>query len=373
MDFLKTENWDFASANPIIVAGPCSAESEEQVLAVAKSLSEIKVFDNKPRAVDIFRAGIWKPRTRPNSFEGVGDAGLKWLTKVKSLYNFPVAVEAATPRHIELCLKNKIDVLWIGARTTVNPFLVQEIAEALNGVDIPVMIKNPINPDIELWIGAIERIYNIGIKKIIAVHRGFSSFEKSIYRNKPNWEIPIELKRRFPNLPLICDPSHICGNTENIPSICQKAIDMSFDGLMVEVHPNPEEALSDKAQQVTPEDFENLLNKLILRKPTTDDILVLNTLEKLREHIDKIDFNLLELLAKRMSVVEKIGQFKKENNITILQPERWNEIVLTRTGDGETKELSRKLVLKIFELIHDESIRKQTEIMNKKEEEKSAK
>lgn len=369
MEFYKTEDWDIKLNRPILVAGPCSAESEEQVLSAAIKLSKIISIDEKRKAVHLFRAGIWKPRTRPTSFEGVGDIGLQWLKKAKEITGLPVTVEVASVKHIDLCLKNGIDVLWIGARTTANPFAVQEIANALKGVDIPVLIKNPINPDIELWIGAIERIYNTGIKKIIAVHRGFSSYEKSIYRNEPNWSIPIELKRRYPNLPIICDPSHICGKRENILAVCQKAIDLCLDGWMIEVHNNPAEALSDQQQQISPENLQILLGNLILRRTSADDVMAMITLEKLREHIDKLDFKMLELLFQRMDLVGKIGNFKKENNITIFQPERWNEIFGTRTEFARQNKQSQEWVIKIFELIHEESIRKQIELMNLRIEE----
>lgn len=362
LEIEQIESWGYNFRHPFLVVGPCSAESEKQVIDLAKSLSAIANEDGS-KSVNLFRAGIWKPRTRPNTFEGVGDKGIDWLIKARESSGIPITVEVASGRHVELCLKKGVDVLWIGARTTVNPFMVQEIADALKGIAIPVMIKNPVNPDIELWIGAIERIYNAGIKRILAIHRGFSSYEKSIYRNEPNWSIPIELKRRYPNLPVLCDPSHICGNREHILAVAQRSLDLSFDGLMIEVHQHPDEALSDKQQQITPQDLQSLLNHLILRQAATDDVLAMNTLEKFRELIDKVDFKILELLTKRMDIVEQIGLFKKENNITVFQPERWNEIFGTRTGFAMENELSRKLVIKIFELIHEESIRKQTEIL----------
>jgi chorismate mutase len=342
---------------PFLVAGPCSAETEEQVLAIAAKLQPIKPH--------LFRAGIWKPRTRPGAFEGIGKVGLQWLQKVKTQFGYKTTVEVASAQHVEECLKHDIDVLWIGARSTVNPFTVQEIADALRGKDIPVMIKNPVNPDLNLWVGAIERIYNSGVKKIIAIHRGFSSFDKSKYRNEPMWEIPIELKRIFPDLFIICDPSHITGKRENIPAVAQKAMDLNFDGLMVETHFDPDNAWSDQAQQVTPVQLGEILAQLIIRNISSDDAIFNNSLEELRGIIDRVDRDLVNILRERMNISEQIGLLKKENNITILQPERWSEIFNSRQELAQQLQLNPEIIYQIFQLIHAESIRRQTEVMNK--------
>lgn len=360
MQFTQLSGWGIKSGYPFIVAGPCAAESEEQVMDAAGELSRLNVH--------LFRSGIWKPRTRPNSFEGVGEQGLKWLQQAKKEFNLPVTVEVANTQHVALALKYNIDVLWMGARTTVNPFAVQAIADALQGVNIPVLVKNPVNPDVELWIGAIERIMNSGIKNIAAIHRGFSAYEKTKYRNKPTWEIPIELKRRFPDLPLLCDPSHICGNTDLLQSVLQKALDLNYEGFMIEVHPNPEKALSDATQQITPFQFHDLINRLLIRKGQPDNTAP-SPLEELRTIIDKLDEQLLDKLAERMHYAEQIGLFKKENDIAIYQPERWNTIVNHIKFLASERNLSEDLMIKIFDYIHQESIRKQSEVMyNNKDE-----
>ena len=359
MNFPSLYEWPLKSGTPFLIAGPCAAESREQVLAAAASLA--------PLGIHLFRSGIWKPRTRPNSFEGVGEAGLSWLREAKASYGIPVTVEVARSSHVELALKNGIDVLWIGARTTANPFAVQEIADALSGVSIPVFVKNPVNPEIELWIGAMERLHNAGIKNIAAIHRGFSSYGKSKYRNKPNWEIPIELKRRFPSLPMLCDPSHIAGSRHTILPLAQKALDLQFDGLMIEVHPEPSSALSDKSQQLTPDAFAKIISQLVLRSSEMRDPVLLASLEELRAIIDRIDEGMLDLLSERMFYAGKIGQFKKENFLAIYQPERYNQILENVKRLATTKNLSEDLMLKIFENIHKESIRKQTEVMNRAE------
>jgi chorismate mutase len=356
-DIEQPESWLHNPERPILITGPCSAESEYQVLEIARQL--------KPLNPSLYRAGIWKPRTRPGAFEGIGEVGLKWLQLVKQETGLKTAVEVATAHHVELCLEHGIDVLWIGARSTVNPFTVQEIADALKGVDIPVMVKNPVNPDLNLWVGAIERIHNAGIRKMMAIHRGFSHYEKSKYRNKPMWEIPIELKRIMPDLPIICDPSHITGKRELLQEVSQKAYDLSFDGLMIESHIDPDKALSDNEQQITPENLVKMLASLIIRSKGTDDRQFNASLEQLRAEIDKQDEELVHKLRERMECVEKIGLLKKEKNITILQPERWNSIFATRTEWAEENGLSKDLVLRIFQLIHQESIRKQTQVMNK--------
>ncbi len=355
MQFDLFSKWSLKAGYPFLMAGPCSAESAEQVLTLSKEL--------KNNSIHLFRAGVWKPRTRPNSFEGSGEEGLKWLKAAKEETGLRNTVEVATAAHVELALKYGIDALWIGARTMVSPFAVQSIADSLKGINIPVIVKNPVNPDIELWIGGIERIYNNGIIQIAAIHRGFSSYDKSKYRNKPLWEIPLELKRRFPDLPLLCDPSHIGGKRELIASLSQKALDLNFDGLMIEVHPDPEEALSDPQQQITPAEFSELINNLVIRKRNAEDSIAYSSLEELRITIDKIDEHLLETLNERMTYSEKIGVFKKENDIAIFQPERWNEIVTRVKFLAAEKNLSEDIVLKIFDYIQKESIRKQTNIM----------
>ncbi|GIV33523.1 MAG: cytochrome c4 [Chitinophagales bacterium] len=351
----------FSEARPFLVCGPCSAESEHQVMQTAYALSGLPVT--------LFRAGIWKPRTRPGAFEGVGAVGLQWLQRVKQETGLRTTVEVARGQHVELCLRHQIDVLWIGARSTANPFTVQEIADALRGTDIPVMVKNPINPDLNLWLGAIERLENAGIQKLIAIHRGFSSAERGGYRNKPMWELPIELKRLRPDLPIICDPSHICGKRDLIPRIAQQAMDLNFDGLMLEVHPEPDKALSDPAQQLTPNALTQLLQALVVREKGATGSMLRATLRELREIVDKHDEELILALKERMKVIEQIGLFKKENNIAVLQPERWKDIVETRTAWARELGLSDELILKIFQLIHQESIRQQTRIMNSRAQE----
>lgn len=358
-NIIPLSSWGFGESSPFIIAGPCGVESSQQVNEIATKL--------KCQKVNLLRGGIWKPRTRPDSFQGIGEEGLKWLKDAGIQNQLPVAVEVAHPRHVEQALKAQIDCLWIGARTTVNPFLVQELAVSLVGVDIPVFVKNPINPDLELWIGALERFYNSGIRKLGAIHRGFSSYEKSKYRNVPNWQIPIELKRRLPQLPVLCDPSHIGGSRDLLASISQTAMDLSFEGLMIEVHPNPEEALSDKDQQLVPSAFLELIDSLILRQTVVDDVIFLNLLEELRDRIDRIDEEILSLMAERMKVAREIGLYKKENNMTILQVERWNEILKTRQSSGLQKDLTRDFIIHLYEKIHEESIHHQTQIMNSSE------
>ncbi len=352
--------WANFKKKPLIIAGPCSAESEEQMLETCRELKKL----NK---VDMLRAGVWKPRTRPNSFEGYGLKALPWLKTVKEELGLPIAVEVATPEHIEQSLKFGVDVLWLGARTTVNPFNVQDIADALKGVDIPVMIKNPVNPDLALWIGAIERIYQAGIRNIAVIHRGFSTFQKTKYRNVPNWQIPIELRTILPNMPIICDPSHITGRRDLIQSVSQKALDLDYDGLMIESHINPAVALSDAEQQVTPERLGEILNELEVRNNQSSNVEFLSHLEELRTKIDELDHELIETLAARIRLVEKVGEFKKENNVTIFQIERWDEIFRTRPEWAEKMNIYKDFIAEVFKLIHVESIRTQTEVMNKKE------
>ena len=353
---LPLQSYPISFSRPLIISGPCGVESEKQINDIAAGLKKI--------GINLLRGGIWKPRTSPDSFQGIGSEGLQWLKDAGLKNNLPVTVEVANPRHVEEALKAGIDFLWIGARTTVNPFLVQEIAEALKGIDIPIMVKNPINPDLELWVGAFERLNRSGINKLIAIHRGFSSSEKSRYRNVPNWQIPIELKRRYPTLPLICDPSHIGGSRKYILQISQYAMDLNYDGLMIESHTNPDQALSDREQQLKPSELKNILESLIIRQPSVNDLMFMNLLEDLRDRIDSIDEEILSMMSERMSIARNIGQYKKENNMTVLQVERWNEILRTRIQSGEIKELNKDFILQLYSIIHDESIRQQTEVMN---------
>jgi len=345
---------------PVIIAGPCSAESEEQVLSVAIDLAAM--------GIKIFRAGIWKPRTRPNAFEGVGSTGLPWLKRVKEETGMLTAIEVANVKHVYEALKFGVDIIWIGARTSANPFAVQEIADTLKGMDIPVLIKNPVNPDVELWIGAIERIYGAGIRRIAAIHRGFSTFTKSDFRNQPHWQIPIELKRRIPNLPVITDPSHICGNREHLLEVSQEAMDLSFDGLIIESHPDPDKAWSDPQQQVRPADLKILLESLILRKREVDNGLAL-TMAELRAGIDKLDDQIIDIFEERMSIADKIGEYKKAHNVAILQSKRWDSILNHRLNMGLKKGLSNEFITRVFRAIHQESINHQARIMNLKSEE----
>ncbi|MBO5915490.1 MAG: bifunctional 3-deoxy-7-phosphoheptulonate synthase/chorismate mutase type II [Bacteroidales bacterium] len=338
---------------PMVIAGPCSAETEEQVLTTAKQLAD--------RGVKIFRAGVWKPRTKPGGFEGVGVEALPWLKAVKKETGMYVATEVATAKHVYECLKAGIDIVWIGARTTANPFAMQEIADALKGVDIPVLVKNPVNPDLELWIGAMERINNAGLKRIAAIHRGFSSFDKKLYRNLPQWHIPIELRRRLPELPIFCDPSHIGGKRELIASLSQQAMDLGFDGLIVESHCNPDAAWSDAAQQITPDVLDYILNLLVIRKDTHTT----ESLNELRKQIDECDNDLIQLLAKRMRVCREIGTYKKEHGVNILQTGRYNEILDKRGAQGVLCGMDQDFIKKVFEAIHEESVRQQMEIINR--------
>ena len=347
---------------PYIISGPCSVETEKQLLQTAKQLV-------KYNSIDCLRAGIWKPRTRPNSFEGVGEIGLQWLKTAGQETNLPVATEVATAKHVELALKSGIDILWIGARTVANPFSVQEIANALKGVDVPVMIKNPVNPDLQLWIGAIERISQAGVSDIKVIHRGFSSFEKSAYRNTPKWEIPIELMRIFPEIPIICDPSHIGGNRNMIGVISQKALDLEMEGLMIESHVRPEEAWSDAEQQITPKKLQEILSKLVVRQPEVKNTELKSQLTILRNKIDGLDEEIINLLSIRMNAVEEIGAHKKDNDITILQAERWKKIVNDRKETARLAGVSEELVQRILKVIHEESINIQTNILNNKKNE----
>lgn len=338
---------------PLVIAGPCSAETEEQVMNTARQLAA--------NGIKILRAGIWKPRTKPGGFEGVGNEGLAWLKKVKHETGMYVSTEVATQKHVYEALKYGVDMIWIGARTTANPFAVQEIAEALQGVDIPVLIKNPVNPDLELWVGAFERLSKVGIKKLGAIHRGFSSYDKKIYRNLPQWHIPIELKRRYPNLPLICDPSHIGGKRDLIQPLSQQAMDLSYDGLIIETHCSPDAAWSDASQQVTPDRLKEILGTLIIRdaKQSTED------LSHLRQQIDELDDQLLELLAKRMRVSREIGTFKKEHGMTVVQTGRYDEILQKRISQALEMDMGESFMRTVLEAIHEESVRQQIEIFNR--------
>jgi len=355
---LKLEKLDCMSSKkekPFLVSGPCSAESEKQVIETAVELAG--------HGVQVYRAGIWKPRTRPDSFEGRGTVALPWLRRVKEETGMLTATEVANILHVKMALDAGIDILWIGARTTANPFAVQEIADAIRGIDNPVFIKNPINPDIGLWIGAIERINKAGIKKIIAIHRGFSTFQETKFRNTPHWEIPIELKRRIPELPLINDPSHICGRRDLLQDVSQKAMDLDFDGLFIESHIDPDKALSDSNQQITPEALGKLINSLIIRKPEINGNGLNDILESLRVKIDIFDESLIEILQDRMEISKKIGKFKKSKNVTILQTKRWSEIVDDRVKRGSVKGLSQNFIMKIYTAIHEESINWQNAVM----------
>lgn len=341
------------SERPFVIAGPCSAETEEQVMTTARLLAQ--------KGCHNFRAGVWKPRTKPGGFEGNGEKALPWLKEVKEETGMLVTTEVATPEHVELALKYGIDILWIGARTSANPFAMQAIADSLRGVDIPVLVKNPVNPDLELWIGALERINQAGIKRLGAIHRGFSSYDKKIYRNMPMWQIPIELRRRIPKLPIVCDPSHIGGRRELIAPLCQQAMDLGFDGLIVESHCDPDQAWSDAKQQVTPDVLDYILSMLVVRdeKMTTEGIV------QLRKQIDELDNELMNLLSKRMRVCREIGQYKKEHNMTVLQTVRYNEILDKRGAQGALCGMGGDFVKKVFEAIHEESVRQQIDIINK--------
>ena len=338
---------------PFVIAGPCSAETEEQVMTTAMELAS--------KGCHNFRAGVWKPRTKPGGFEGNGEKALPWMKRVKNETGMLVGTEVATPEHVELALKYDIDILWIGARTTANPFAMQALADALKGTDIPVFVKNPVNPDLELWIGAMERLNQAGVKRLAAIHRGFSSFDKKIYRNMPMWQIPIELHRRIPNLPIICDPSHIGGRRELVAPLSQQAMDLGFDGLIIESHCNPDEAWSDAKQQVTPDVLAFILDKLVVR--STGDTT--ESLSTLRSQIDEMDNKLIELLSKRMRISREIARYKKEHNVAVVQPGRYNEILDKRGAQGVLCGMSGEFMKTVFEAIHSESVRQQIELINK--------
>lgn len=338
---------------PIVIAGPCSAETEEQVMTTARQLAG--------KGCHMFRAGVWKPRTKPGGFEGNGEKALPWMKQVKDETGMLTATEVAIPEHVELALKYDIDILWVGARTSANPFAMQSLADSLKGVDVPVLVKNPVNPDLELWIGALERINGAGIKRLGAIHRGFSSYEKKLYRNMPMWQIPIELHRRIPNLPIINDPSHIGGRRDLIAPLCQQAMDLGMDGLIVESHCSPDEAWSDASQQVTPDILDYILSMLVIR----DTVAQGDTLTSLRKDIDELDNELIDLLAKRMRISRKIGEYKKEHDMAIVQTRRYSEILDKRGAQGTLKGIESDCIKNIFEHIHEESVRQQMDIINK--------
>lgn len=340
-----------------IISGPCSAETEEQLIATATQLAATG-------KVNVLRAGIWKPRTRPGMFEGVGAKGLSWLAQAKKITGLPTTVEVATAKQVQDALHFDVDILWIGARTTVNPFSVQEVADALRGVDIPVLIKNPINPDLELWMGAVERVAKAGINHIGLIHRGFSSFGNTEFRNAPMWHLAIEMKRRNPNLPIICDPSHICGRRDILQAVSQKASDLDYDGLMIESHIDPDKAWSDAKQQITPEALSKMLDEIIWRKEDITSAELSTAIESMRQQINHLDDELLQILATRMKIADKIGAYKKENNITILQTNRWNEILERAYVKGEALGLSKEFITKYFDAVHLESINHQNKVMN---------
>ncbi|NNC49854.1 MAG: bifunctional 3-deoxy-7-phosphoheptulonate synthase/chorismate mutase type II [Flaviramulus sp.] len=347
---------DLKLNHPLVIAGPCSAETEEQVLKIA---NELKNTD-----VSYFRAGIWKPRTRPGMFEGVGALGLKWLQKVKAETGMKITTEVANATHVKLALEHDVDMLWIGARSTVSPFIMQEIADALEGTDKPVLIKNPVNPDLALWLGGIERIYSSGVKNIGAIHRGFSTYEKTKYRNNPEWQLAIEFQNKFPDIPLINDPSHITGKRDMIFDVSQTALDLNFDGLMIETHYDPENAWSDAAQQVTPSSLVHIMQDLKIRKETDAEADYIKTLDNLRAQIDVVDNQIIDLLGKRMQSADSIGALKKQKNVAVLQSKRWNEILGKMVLEGESKGLSEEFILKMFKAIHQESINHQEKIIN---------
>lgn len=346
---------EFIHKKPYLIAGPCSAESENQLLTIAKAIEG---------TADVFRAGVWKPRTKPNSFEGIGKEALTWLKTVQQETGMKVCTEVATAKHVELCLESGVDMLWIGARTTVNPFYVQEIAQALKGVDVTVMVKNPLHPELSLWMGAIERLMMVGVKDIAAIHRGFFTLEQSVFRNEPKWELAIKLKRMHPDLAIICDPSHISGSPTMIKEVSQTAMDLNMDGLMIETHFNPKIALSDAQQQITPDQLNHLIQSLVLRTEVAQNQDFNSQLDVIRQKIDAIDNELISTIGKRTELVKEIGRFKKQNGVTILQIQRWFEIIKTRQDWANSKEIDKSMVSELFELIHKHSVLLQTHIMN---------
>lgn len=356
----NTRKWleNFDRERPFLIAGPCSAETEEQVLTTARLL--------KQTSTQVMRAGVWKPRTRPGNFEGIGKEALSWLQKAKAETGLLMGTEVANPKHVELALKHDIDILWIGARTTVSPFNVQEIAQALKGTDKIVLIKNPVNPDLELWLGAVERFYTQNITNLGVIHRGFSSYKKNIYRNIPEWQIAIDLQNRYPNLPLILDPSHIAGRRDLIFELCQTALDLNYDGFMIETHPNPDKAWSDANQQITPKRLIEITQELQVRKRGSESSGFQQSLTQLRQKVDQLDEEIMDTLIKRMELAKKFGVVKKEYNVSILQNERWQELLAKMTRRAKEEGLSENFVLKIFKAVHQESIEHQKQILHQK-------
>lgn len=352
----KLASWGFGGQEPFLIAGPCSAESEDQVLETARAIA-------KSGQASIFRAGVWKPRTRPGSFEGIGGPALGWLNKAKEETGLPIAVEVGSPAHVVLALMHNIDVLWIGARTTVNPFYVQEIAEALHGVDIPILVKNPLHADIGLWIGAIERFAHVGVKRLAAVHRGFYTDQPAPFRNEPRWELSIELRTRMPELPILCDPSHIAGRADLVQQVAQTALDINLDGLMIETHINPKKALSDAAQQVTPTRLEALMNDLLIRTEEVDEERIRQKLLALRNQIDVLDHGIIEKIRERFVHVDAIGKIKQEDQITIFQMARWFELIADRKAAGAALDLDPDLLYELFSVIHKYSVKRQTDLI----------
>ena len=358
LDLIPLYDWGmFTEPRPSVIAGPCSAETEEQVMETAKGLKDL--------GINVFRAGIWKPRTHPGSFEGIGTEGLGWLQKIKKEYGLKVSTEVASERHVYECIKFGVDLVWLGARTTANPFLVQEIADALKGTDIPVLVKNPVNPDLDLWIGALERLNRAGVKKLGVIHRGFSTFEKIKYRNDPQWQVAIELRSRYPELPFFVDPSHLGGSTDYIREISQRSLDLGFEGLMIESHCNPSCAWSDAKQQLTPPELSDLLyNQIVVRDADSDSPQWKENIDQLRAKIDVIDENLLYTLASRMKVSRQIGQYKKDNNVAILQASRWDAVLAKVVEKGKEYDLPEKFLTAVFNAIHEASVEAQNEIIS---------
>ena len=357
LDILPIESWLPEIDNPLLISGPCSLESEKQTLDTARELK-------KDKRVFVYRGGVWKPRTRPGSFEGVGEIGLEWLQKVKQETGLPVGTEVANAQHTELALKYGVDVLWIGARSTGSPFVVQEIADVLKGTDTVIMVKNPMNPDLPLWMGALERLNAVGLKKLVGIHRGFSPFQETKFRNYPGWKTYIEMRRNLPQLPIIADPSHIAGKREYLFEISQKAFDMGFDGLMLESHIDPSVALSDKAQQLTPADLGKLLDRLVIKHAHANNPEFDNKLDVLRSRIDTLDTELMEILAARLDLVKEIGRYKRDNNVTALQIDRWTKMMDDRVNLGESLHLNKTFIKILFQLIHEDSVRTQTELID---------
>jgi chorismate mutase len=354
-DVRPLREWGLPLSEMFLCAGPCSAESEEQLRKTAAGLKGCKL--------SLFRAGVWKPRTRPGTFPGLGEKALAWLVRVREEFGFPVGAEVGTPQHVEAALRHGLDLVWIGARTTPDPFAVQSIADALKGVDVPVLVKNPVSPDLDTWLGALERVHNAGIRRLGAVHRGFATSHDTRYRNAPLWRIPIELKRRLPELPLICDPSHLCGRADIVPPTAQEALDLLYDGLMVEVHCNPPEAWSDASQQLTPQQFCNMLAGLVIRKESGDSLSCEMQIQKLRHAVDEIDDDLVELLAQRMEVARAVGDLKRRYDLSTLQPTRYNEVLTTRLAAARKRGLSEDFVSQVYQIIHEEAIQVQEEPM----------